>query len=94
MLFFRKTWLMIRDAQLPIDSGEDTLYLSHGKHTTQKRVTRIVSVVTLIEYAARLIGEGHTMVHSHRETTTRIALAFLLCLLEDAAKFDEMATTT
>ncbi len=54
----------------------------------------IVAVVTLIEYATKLIGEGHTMIHSHRDTTTRIALVFLLCLLEDAAKFYQMATTT
>ena len=51
-------------------------------------------MVTLIEYAARLIGEGHTMIHSHRQSATRIALALLLCLLKNAAKIYQMATTT
>ena len=51
-------------------------------------------MIALIEYATRLISEGHTVVYSHWQTTAGIALAFLLSLLEDAAKFNEMAATT
>ena len=51
-------------------------------------------MIALIEYATWLISEGHTVVYSHWQSTARIALAFLLSLLEDAAKFNEMATTT
>ena len=51
-------------------------------------------MIALIEYATWLISEGHTVVYSHWQTTAGIALAFLLSLLEDAAKFNEMAATT
>ena len=47
----------------------------------------------LIEHATRLIGEGHTMIDTNWETTARVALAFLLSLLEDAAKLNEICTT-
>ena len=53
-----------------------------------------MTVVTLIEYAAWLIGEGHTMIYSHRQSATRVALALLLCLLENAAKIYQMSTAT
>ena len=51
-------------------------------------------MIALIEYATRLISEGHAMIYSHRQSATRIALAFLLSLLEDAAKLYQMAATT
>ena len=51
-------------------------------------------MIALIEYATWLIGEGHTVVYSHWQSAAGIALAFLLSLLEDAAKFNEMTTTT
>ena len=51
-------------------------------------------MIALIEYATWLIGEGHTVVYSHWQSTAGIALAFLLCLLEDAAKIYQMAATT
>ena len=51
-------------------------------------------MIALIEYATWLISEGHTVVYSHRQSAAGIALAFLLSLLEDAAKFNEMAATT
>ena len=57
-------------------------------------VTGIVTMIALIEYATWLISEGHTVVYSHWQSTAGIALAFLLSLLEDAAKFNEMAATT
>ena len=53
-----------------------------------------MTMIALIEYATWLIGEGHAVVYSHWQSTTGIALAFLLSLLEDAAKFNEMAATT
>ena len=86
--------LLVLYAQLIIHGSDDALNLAHGKHATQEGVTGIVAVVALIEYAAWLIGEGHTMVYSHRQSATRIALAFLLCLLKNAAKIYQMATTT
>ena len=51
-------------------------------------------MVALIEYAAWLISKGHAVIHTHRQSATRIALAFLLRLLEDAAKIYQMATST
>ena len=53
-----------------------------------------MTMIALIEYATWLIGEGHTVVYTHWQTTAGIALALMLCLLEDAAKFNEMAATT
>ena len=47
----------------------------------------------LIEHATRLIGEGHTVIDMNWETTTRVAHAFLLGLLEDATELDEVCTT-
>ena len=86
--------LLIIDAEFIINCGNDTLNLPHGKHAAQESVTGIMTVIALIEYTTWLIGEGHAMIYSHRQSATRIALAFLLSLLEDAAKFNEMAATT
>ena len=58
------------------------------------RATTATMPVTPIKHTTWLIGEGHAMIYSHRQSATRIALAFLLCLLEDAAKLYQMATTT
>ena len=86
--------LLIIDAEFIINCGNDTLNLPHGKHAAQESVTGIMTVIALIEYTTWLIGEGHTVVYTHWQTTTGIALAFLLCLLEDTAEVDEMAATT
>ena len=77
--------LLVLYAQFAIHSGEDTLYLSHCKHTSEERIASIMSVVALIEDAARLVCECHAMIHTHRETSAGIAFAFHLCLFEDAA---------
>ena len=86
--------LLIIDAEFIIYCCDDTLNLTHGKHAAQEGVTGIVTVIALIKYTTWLICEGHTVVYTHWQTTTGIALAFLLCLLENTAKFNEMAATT
>lgn len=89
-----KSRLLILYAQLIIHGSDDALNLAHGKHAAQEGITGIVAMVALIKHTTWLIGEGHAMIYSHRQSATRIALAFLLCLLEDAAKLYQMATTT
>ena len=67
---------------------------AHGKHAAQEGVTGIVAVVALIKHTTWLIGKGHTVIHTHRQSATRIALTLVLRLLEDAAKLNQMATST
>lgn len=89
---FEESWLDVLDAQLTIYGSHDALYLTHSEHTAKERVTRVMAVVGLIEHATRLVGEGHTMIHTHRQTTAAVALAILLCLLEDAHELYQIAT--
>lgn len=89
-----ESWLLVLDAEFAIDSCDDALYLAHCEHTSEQGVARVVSVVRLIEYASWLIGECHTVVYSHWQSASAIALAVLLCLFEDAAQLDEVATAS
>ena len=61
------------------------MHLSEGKHASQQRVAGIVAVTRLIHDAARLIGEGHSVVNAHGQ--------FRILFLEDAAKLDEVGTS-
>jgi len=87
-------WLLVFDAKFSIHGSDDTLNLAHRKHSAEQGVAGIVSVGALIKHTTRLVGEGHAMIDTHRETATRVALAFLLCLLKDAAKFYQVGTAT
>ena len=77
--------MFVFDSELAVDGGEDTLYLSEGEHTAQKRVTRIVAVRGLVHDATRLVGEGHTVVYAHGKIR--------ILLLEDTAEFDDVSTS-
>ena len=62
--------LLVLNAKLLINSCHNTLNLSHSEHTTEECIARVVTVVGLVEYAAWLVGEGHAVVNTHRETAT------------------------
>ena len=77
--------LLVGDAKLTIDGGKDAFDLTEGEHTAEESIAGIVAMARLIEDAARLIGERHAMIDTHRETG--------VLLLEDAGKLDEVGTT-
>ena len=77
--------LLVGDAKLTIDGGKDAFDLTEGEHAAEEGVAGIVAMARLIEDAARLIGERHAMIDTHRETG--------ILLLEDAGKLDEVGTT-
>ena len=88
-----ETRLLVLDAEFAVNGRHDALDLTHGEHTAKEGVTRVVAMCRLVEDTAWLVGEGHAVVNAHWQTTTAVALALLLGLLEDAAELDEVATT-
>jgi hypothetical protein len=81
----KESGLLVFDAQFAVNGSKNTLYLTKGKHTAKKGVTSIVTVVGLIHHAARNVGEGHTVVHTHRQ--------LWVLFFEDAAELDEVGAT-
>ena len=77
--------MFVFDAELAVDGGEDALYLTEGEHTAQKGIAGIVAMRRLVHDATRLVGEGHTMIHTHGQSG--------IFLLEDAAEFNQVGTT-
>ena len=77
--------LLVGDAKLTIDGGKDAFDLTEGEHAAEESVAGIVAMARLVEDAAGLIGERHTMIDTHRQTR--------VLLLEDAGKLDEVGTT-
>ena len=88
-----ESWLLVLYAKLAVNSCDDALNLTECEHTTEESVAGVVTLVALVEHTTRLVCECHAVVNTHRKTTTAVALSVLLCLLEDAAKLDEVATT-
>ena len=69
---------MIWNAKFAVNSSKNTLYLSHGKHTTEERVACIISLCLVAKH-------GHTMIYTHRK--------FRICTLEDASKFYDVGAS-
>ena len=54
------------DVQFPIHGSEYTLHLSKREHASEEGVPSIVAMGRLIHDASGLVGESHTMIHTHR----------------------------
>ena len=78
--------MFVGETQLTVDGGEDTLHLSESEHTAKEGVAGIVTVARLIHDAARLIGESHTVIYTHR----KLRILFLKYL----AEFYDVGTST
>ena len=61
-----EAWLFVFDAYFTVDGGEDALYLTKGEHTAQERIACIMAMTAFVHDATRFIGEGHTVIHTHR----------------------------
>ena len=85
IILIEESGLFVFDAEFAVDGGEDALNLSEGEHTAQEGITGIMAVGRLVEDAARLVGEGHAVIDTHRQLR--------ILLLEDAAELDEVCTT-
>ena len=77
--------LFVGEAEFAVDGGKNALHLAEGEHPTEKRVAGIVAVARLVEHATRLVGEGHTVIHTHRQIG--------ILLLEDTTELDEVCTS-
>ena len=69
---------MIWNAKFAVNSSKNTLYLSHGKHTAEERITSIISLCLVTKH-------GHAMIYTHRK--------FRISTLEDASQFDNVSTS-
>ena len=77
--------MFVIEAELAIDGGKDALDLAEGEHTTEEGVAGVMAVGRLVEDSARLVGEGHAVIDTHRQLR--------ILLLEDATELDEVCTT-
>ena len=77
--------LLVGDAQFTVNSGEDALHLTQSEHASKKCVAGIVSVARLVHNAALLVGEGHSVINTHRK--------LWILFFKDAAQFYKVGTT-
>lgn len=73
-----EAWLMEWDVEFAVNSGENALHLPQGEHTSEERVSGVVSLRFVAEHR-------HAVIHTHRELR--------ILLLEDAAELDDVCTT-
>ena len=90
MLFYsvvlvEEAGLLVLDAQFAVNGGKDTLYLAEGEHTAEEGIAGVVAVGRLVEDATGLVGEGHAVIHTHRQ--------LWVLLLEDAAEFNKVSAS-
>ena len=71
--------LLVLNAQLLVNGGEDALHLSKGEHTAEERVTGVVAFGLIAQHR-------HAVVHTHSQS----ACALLLLLLEDVSQFHKV----
>ena len=74
--------MFVGEAQFAVHGGDDALDLAHGEHPAEEGVAGVVPVRGLVHDAAGRVGEGHAVVHAHRQGG--------ILLLEDADELDEV----
>ena len=85
LVILPKTGLVISLAEFPVHRGDDSLNLSHGKHSSKEAVACIISPLFIPHHC-------HSMVYPHRQTgDVRILRPCFLLFLEYAGKFNKVS---